>query len=162
MKWQTPSYVEFLVFLYCVIVGAGVVNTWGDHPHMQMASLAFIIYLIPVALYWLIPSEKLKKTTPIFQYVAITASLIGYLGSLNTLKYLGIALSLTGFVPWSIYTCVWALSSLSWMPAMAYLFKSFSSHDVLLIRMVFATVASCALSVKLYFILQGKHEQKTT
>lgn len=163
MKLQTPQYAELLVFVYCSLIGAGVVSTWGDHPHMQLASVAFLIFLVPVAVYWLTPSKTIKKTNPIFQYFAIVVSTIGYLGSLNAMKYFGIALSLAGFVPWTLQTWIWMISSLTWMPAMAYAFKGFASNDVLFIRMVFAITASFALSVKLYKMLkESTNEQKKT
>lgn len=84
---------------------------------------SFAIWLIPIIDYRLFR----KKTTPpsnSLMILALVFSLIGVLGDVNTICFIGFSLALAAFVPFMWWGLPWIFSMVTWIWAFGY----FSLH----------------------------------
>ena len=107
MKNLAPA---LAIVAYCALSALVLFQTWWNIPAEKFSWLVFIIWLTPLAV------KRAKKPSKLLLIVALGATLFGTLGSLNMLKYIGLACALASFVTWSWALPIWLLSAIVWMP----------------------------------------------
>lgn len=112
MKNLVPA---LAIVAYCVFSALPLFQTWWNFPTEKFSWLGFIIWLVPLGL------ARAKQPSVLFLCLALVATLLGTLGSLNVLKYVGLACALASFVRWSWAFPLWLLSALVWMPVYSVL-----------------------------------------
>lgn len=145
MKKRIPSPLEIMIILFSAWQSASLFLSWrGAHVLERHAWIAFLIWIIPIALYRFGPdfSASAKPTNPIILGAALIATVLGMMGSLNALTYLGFAFALSALVPLSWQHLLWIPLAIAWMPSFGYFAKNFFPHYVLLGR-IFLAGASC-------------------
>lgn len=147
-----------LVVFYCIWNARGLLDVWMQTYVLDQSSLLlFLIWVLPVLYYWLF----VRKSNDIPQQVqaswlllAVLASLIGNLGELSTLEYLGLAFSLAAVIPKVFMKFVWILTSFFWMPGSDWIASHVASTPSLVYVSPFKILFITFLS--LYIILRLK------
>lgn len=99
----------------------GLWTVWLNSPLEHYSWIALLIWLIP-AYRW---SETLSKEQERCVYASIAVTLLGFLASLNSVKYVGLALAFAALVPWTYRSLMWVLFSVSWAPGLGWLMVHF-------------------------------------
>lgn len=145
MKTSAPPLVALAILLYCAWNAAELLTSWqGTTPLTRLSWLAFLIWIAPIVLYWL-PGSLLgaaqSPCNPVLLALALLCSLLGVIGSLNTLQYYGLALALAGIMPWSWGMLIWILCAVSWMPALTWLGSHVFPSYILVLRLALASLS---------------------
>ncbi|GAB4235229.1 MAG: hypothetical protein Tsb0021_14710 [Chlamydiales bacterium] len=148
--------IDILSLLFCIWQSSGLIDVWDAHPHMKGGFLAFIIWLTPLGFYWSYPSLYTKEPSRLLLIAGVMVTTIGMLGSLNALRYLGLALAFIGMTPLSWVHLFWLISAFSWMSAMAYFLRFLTPQEVWAIRMVLSTSGAALTSLYFYYLLRSK------
>jgi hypothetical protein len=69
---------------------------------------------------------------------------------LNALKYVGLALALSSFLPWHPILIIWILGAISWMPALGWVGSHYFPSNVTIVRFIIACLASAVAVWHLY------------
>lgn len=121
MKIRHSSLIAFAILLYAAWNASELFIGWSQ-PHIEKYSwIVFLIWAIPLPLYWLLPKRNYRPFHPILLWSALLVTFFGVIGSVNAVLYLGFAIALAAFLPfqWNIFP--WLFSALSWMPAFGWL-----------------------------------------
>ena len=125
-----------LVLLYCILQAHNLPLAWLNTPHLKGAWAAFLIWSLPLIGY----GTRSAAAQPLF--AAVAATLLGVLGSLNALKYAGLALALLAFVPQRPGNLFWLATAIGWMPASAYLARELSTGQAAFARLLLVSIGS--------------------
>ncbi|TXI37710.1 MAG: hypothetical protein E6Q59_07460 [Nitrosomonas sp.] len=151
MKTSYPSPIEFAVLAYCLWQASDLPISWLHAPLVRYAWIAFIIWCIPTL--WHMSRSLLDNTpkgySPYLLAAAITASLLGSLGSLHLLRHLGLAFAIGGIVPFHYSTLIWMATAIAWLPGFGWMIKSLPLTIIPIIQIVIAAVGSCTMILSL-------------
>lgn len=145
-----PSLIEVAILLYCGWMARDLPQSWVSTPSVRYAWIAFFIWLTP----WMwvvgrqISADEEKSSTPLLLGFAVVSTLAGSIGSLHILNHFGVALALTGMLPWSWQQMIWLLSSISWTPALGYMTKHFEPVQQLALQISLAAFGGIWLLMK--------------
>jgi hypothetical protein len=103
------------VLAYALYEAKDLWFAWNHSPFDAFGWMAFAIWIAPV----FVPREK-QVYEPVFVMAGIGLILLGQMGELNLLKYLGLAAILAGLQAFKKGREVWLFCSLSWMPLFGY------------------------------------------
>ncbi len=118
--------VGIAILLYCSWNAADLLIAWQTASLERFSWLLFLIWLLPLFYMFKYP---LRKEIP-YAWLLLSGLLltfIGSLGTLNMLKYMGLAATSASFLPWKTSNIFWLTSALVWMPAFGW----WSSHYIL-------------------------------
>lgn len=142
MNKSAPSLAEICVVIFCLWMSRELLSSWFDSPYLYGGWIAFLIWLFPLVVYWFLPSETKKSSTPALVGAGLAVTVIGLLGSLNTFIYIGLALALGGLLPFSFGWLPWWVTSALWMPATAYFLKMLPLEIMPTLRLVTALIGA--------------------
>jgi hypothetical protein len=162
---ETPHLVDLVSWLFCAFLSHSIIQDWTGFPLLHWSMASFCIWLIPIFVYWFYPyAQKPRHSNPMLLGAGVLLSLLGLLGELNILKHLGLALASVGLIPWSNKQLIWLLTAVAWLPATAYLLRSFSFDLVIVLRLLIVTISALtSISVLFYdhiLIWKGYDQQK--
>lgn len=131
----------FAILLYCVLSAFPLFQAWWYSPFERLSWLAFLIWVAPLAF------QRAEIPSSLFLICAVCATLLGTLGSFNTLKYIGLACSIASFAPIGWAFPFWLLSAIVWMPLFGWLSAHFFPAVTLPLKIgtVFLTAAALYL-----------------
>jgi len=154
-KARFPSLLEGAILLYCLWGSRNLLTSWYNTPHLKYADWAFFVWILPVLLYWTYPLNLSaeKKTTFFFFPIGLIIALLGNLGNLRALGHLGLALTVTGLLPWNPFNLIWAAASASWMPATGYFLRFLSVNTVIVLRLL---TAALGMGIALFLIFKKR------
>ena len=139
MKTFAPA---IAILLYCSISAFPLFQAWWGSPFERLSGLAFLIWIAPLLMY------RMQNPSLLFLIGATLATLLGTLGSLNTLKYLGLAFAIASFAPKGWAFPFWLLSAIAWMPAFGWLSAHFFPALSLLFKIGSVLLTATALSLQ--------------
>ena len=111
MDIERPKLIHYAILLFTSLIA---------HRTIEPPRLAFILWLIPIPLYWFFSREAYKSATPLL-YGSIAAALIGIVTDLNILKDVAQAMSLASFIPLSSVSFLWLMGSFFYFPSSGWL-----------------------------------------
>jgi len=124
MKKLSPWFIAVGIFLYTGWHASDLSYAWKSTPVERYSGILLFIWSFPIILYWLGALFFSFKRRPFPQFLlwgALITTLLGVIGKLNALQYLGFSLALAAFLPFSWATLPWIGCALSWMPALGWL-----------------------------------------
>lgn len=134
---KDDSILPIAILLYTSWGALSLVSYWFTSPPDQYGWLAFLIWCFPILVY-----ASRHKCHPIILCLAILTSLMGTLGSMNTLKQLGLSFALAAFIPWSWNLVPWIICAISWMPMLGWITINHTPFNTLWIRLIMAISSS--------------------
>ena len=128
-----PSPVALAVCAYCAWQSRDLVGAWRNAPFDRLAWLVLAAWCAPIV--WRRCRPRESGESSVLLALGVTCALLGTLGSINAIKYLGLALALAGLLPWAWAHIVWIASSAAWMPAFGWLVGRHCPDWVLVARL---------------------------
>jgi len=147
MKFKSTNLLGILILAYCVWNAKDLIQSWFQislYEHYSWIILA--VWLLPWLYFWLIAArsgERVINSTLLG--AALLLSLLGRIGALHLLSYIGLALALAAFVPWSVSTFIWLVCSITWMPVSGWAASHLALNYIrylFVVRLVIAAAAS--------------------
>ena len=146
-----------LIILYCGWNAKGLLFAWAYSPMEAFSWLAFLIWCLPL-LYWIAYCLPALEISSICLGSALLFSLMGNLGSVNTLHYFALSLALASVAPQKMTTWVWMTGSISWMPLLGWLGSHHFPHFIIATKLLIAVAATTAMALGL-INLRGENIQ---
>jgi hypothetical protein len=109
-----------------------------------------LIWSLPILVFWILRTPLTFTFNPYLLAIALLSSLVGNLGSLNTICYAGLAFALASFVPYTPWTIFWIAGAISWMPAIGWIGSYYFMAFIYPTRLILAAVAASPLLIHLY------------
>lgn len=134
--------VAFAVILYCALSAYPLFQAWIHSPFEKLSFIAFLLWLFPLTI------KHTSRPSTLMLIGAIAATLLGTIGELNTLKYLGLALAIGSFAPWCIPMPLWLLSAATWMPLFGWVSAHFFPALAIPIKLGTVFLASLWLALQ--------------
>jgi len=145
---------------FCLWQSSDLFSAWRHSPFDRLGDLAFLVWTIP--LLW-----SLKTPPTAFPLglgtLALAVCFLGGLGSLNALKYIGLALALVSLAgrasqrPW-----FWLGASIAWMPSLGYLLQIALGRSSLNLSWAIAAVRlGLASAAAAWMILEIRRQSST-
>lgn len=139
---MTKNLVAVAVIVYCLVSSLTLFQSWQSSPFERLSALAFLLWLSPLLI------KREKTPSLFFLYSGLFITLLGSLGSLNTLKYLGLALSIASFAPWGVGMAIWLFSAIAWMPVFGWIGTHLFPSFILPLKLGWVLFSSAALSLQ--------------
>ena len=141
-KSLEPSASGLAVSVYAGWNARGLVAAWMHSPYDRCGWAAFALWLAPIVYLWMaypvVAREAMKRCACAAFATGLALSFLGVIIDLSALKYLGLAVALTGFVPLELTTLPWLALAAAWMPGTGWAFNSYGSIAVNAGRIVLA------------------------
>lgn len=147
MSLTFSAWIELAVLGYCIFEAYDVMGAWSSSPLIRWGWAAFLIWIAPAIFYVANVRRRgvPREPTLILLAAAVLFTLVGTLGDLNASRYLGLALAVSGFLPWTWAMVIWIPSALSWMPAFGWFLRSLPITAVNLLQVSIAIVGTTAM-----------------
>jgi hypothetical protein len=123
-----PAAAGAAICAYAAWNARGLLAAWLHSPFDRSGSLAFALWVLPIAWLWRKGACGPGMVTPAAFAIGLAVSFAGLATDLNVFEYLGLAIALAGFLPVRPATFLWLACAVSWMPAAGW---AFSSHGAL-------------------------------
>lgn len=141
------------ITLYASWNARALLSAWIHSPFDRCGSLAFVLWTVPVACFWvtrMLGDSSRRVSIPAFA-IALVVSFAGVATDLSVIEYLGLAIAMAGFLPLKPATFVWLGCAVAWMPAAGW---AFSSHGSVLINSMRAGIGLAALLITPFLLAQ--------
>jgi hypothetical protein len=159
MNLFSSSLLALVILAYCFINAISLLFVWMQLSFFEQYTWTILlVWLIPVFYYWIVYWKEARQNhqfNPILLGGALFFSLIGNIGALNSFNYLGLALAITAFVPWTYFTFIWLFCSFTWMPGTSWFASYMAITHLFFVRLVIAIVASALLIYNIRKRLSG-------
>jgi hypothetical protein len=141
-----PAAAGAAISIYAIWNARNLLAAWLHSPYDRCGSLAFLLWTVPILSLWMTRllanrARSTRLSSAPFA-IALAVSFAGVAADLSALKYLGLAIALSGFLPVQPATFVWLGCAAAWMPAAGW---AFSSHGSILVNSMRATIGLAAL-----------------
>jgi hypothetical protein len=126
-KERLPWLTAFTILFWCLVQSYEMFIAWRQAPFERASWLLWLVWIVPILYFWIILPEDVKSEVipnAYLQFIALGCVLLGQMGSLNAIKYVGLACAFASFMPWKMLYIPWLAGSLAWMPVAGWL----SSH----------------------------------
>ena len=138
-RWLRP---EWAVTAFALWRSTVLLEGWRNAPLERAAWVMFLVWLVPLSVFlwreWSSPSNS-QTARPIWPFVpALVLTLVGTLGSLNALCYVGLAFALVGLTGWSWKHWLWLATAVSWMPVFGWLAQGLGLNLLFAVRLAVA------------------------
>lgn len=125
-----PAAAGIAICLYAIWNARSLMTAWLHSPYDRWGSIAFLCWIVPVIFLWTVRffangAEDRSISTAV-PGIALAVSFAGSATDLSALKYLGMALSIAGFLPVRPATLAWLGCAAAWMPAAGWAFSTYS------------------------------------
>jgi hypothetical protein len=138
-RWLRPEWAVTAFALWRSMV---LVEGWRHAPLERAAWVMFLVWLLPLAVFIGRASgtpANQESARPIWPFIpALFLTLVGTLGSLNALCYVGLAFALVGLTGWSWMHWLWLASAVSWMPVFGWLAQGLGLNLLFALRLAVA------------------------
>lgn len=122
-EWtRTAPWLEVAILVYAGWRCRTLLDTWFTNPFDRLGWLAFALWILPVGLHAQrtgLPVAGSGRLRSWLLGAGVAFICLGDVGSLNAIKYAGVALNFMGFAPrrgrW-----LWAATAVTWMPALGW------------------------------------------
>ncbi len=123
---RIPAATDLIVVLFCTGMARDIFTIWNSpYNFVPHGAIFFAIWALPLllirTLHW--KQTKGPLSSPQLSLVGLALGCIGWLGSLNILKQIGLALSLVSLLPLGPFSLIWFTTSVTWMPASLWVLK---------------------------------------
>lgn len=149
MNKTYPPLVFFVITIYSLFNSHNLYESWHQISFEKYSWIALLFWLLPIPLLLMIKKERITSYSfgnVILGAVSILFGLVSMISSLNTLAYMGLAVSLAAVIPWSMNSVLWIASSIWWMPAsgwyLGHQFEQPSVFSLSLLRILLAGAGS--------------------
>ncbi len=129
------------ICLYAGWNARGLLAAWLHSPYDRCGSLAFALWVLPIAGLWVKGAGGPERVSPAAFAIGLAVSFAGVATDLNVFEYLGLAIALAGFLPIRPVTFLWLACAAAWMPAAGW---AFSSHGAALVNCARAAMGLAA------------------
>ncbi len=130
---------EASVFAYCLWHAHPLIQAWQKNPSDRFGWLALLIWMLPIAYDRFHHRAHPKEANTLLLALGLSLSFFGEMGSLNALKYAGLALSFASFTATITPAhALWLLSSIGWMPLMGWAGSHWFPGSILPVRLMIA------------------------
>jgi len=145
---KKPSLIEWIVVTYTAVQSRQILTAWFGGTLTLHGWLPFLIWLLPVILTFFISK---KGTSLPLMILALACSLLGTLGSINTLHYTAFACAWAALLPptWKVLPYLGAF--ICWTPAFGWAVAHVIDVPMLLVRIALAVCASGYMSAILFW-----------
>ena len=135
---------EASVFAYCLWHAQPLLHAWQKSPHDRLGWVAFIVWCLPILLRRSLhkPGQYIEKSLFPLLALALGLSFFGSIGSLNALKYTGLAFALAGLAPASPRHTLWFFTAVSWMPFFGWMGSHWFPEIIYQTRLMTAVAGS--------------------
>ena len=138
-RWMRP---EWAVTAFALWRSTVLLEGWRHAPLERAAWVMFLVWLVPLSVFvvreWT-ASSKAESARPIWPFIpALLLTLVGTLGSLNALCYVGLAFALVGLTGWSWWHWLWLATAVSWMPVFGWLAQGLGLNLLFVVRLAVA------------------------
>lgn len=124
---QTAPWLELAILVYAGWRCHTLFDTWFTNPFDRLGWLAFALWILPIGIHAQrtgLPFAGSGRLRPWLLGGGVALICLGDVGTLNAIKYGGVALIFMGFAPrpgrW-----LWALTAVAWMPALGWVASRF-------------------------------------
>lgn len=140
--------VQLAVAIYCAWNARDLAIAWQHNRYDRYGWIVLLIWCLPLILLMFVPSRRKasEKSQSVYTAAGLLFSFIGAIGSLNFFEYVGLALIMANWMPFSWLQILWVLSSLSWMPVLGWIGSRFFLDHILMVRILLSFSASALLS----------------
>jgi hypothetical protein len=149
MNLFSSSILALVILVYCLINSISLLFVWMQLSFFEQYTwIILLVWLLPVLYYWIVHRKEAANThqfNPFLLGGALFFSLVGNIGALNSFNYLGLALAISAFVPWTYFTFIWLFCSFTWMPGTSWFASYMAITHLFYFRLVVAIVASALL-----------------
>jgi hypothetical protein len=146
MKPKLNIILALIILLYCLWNSADMFKSWVSAPYERFSWLFFLLWLLPLIYLWILKSTgKWAGGLPVnnfFLWAALIITLLGILGNINAVIYVGLAFSMASFMPWGPFLLIWLAGSISWMPAFGWIGSHYFPGFVFLFRLLIVIAAT--------------------
>lgn len=139
MKKWAPA---LAILLYCLISSFPLFEAWWNSPFEKLSWIAFLVWIAPLTI------QRASEPSFILLAFAVGATLLGTIGSLNTLKYIGLGFSLASFAPRGWAFPIWLIAAITWMPLYGWLSAHFFPSVSVPLKLGVVFLASAALALQ--------------
>lgn len=135
----------------CAASSWSLFAAWRYAPLERYSALVFLVWATPLILYLIFWSQKFERRwNELAFYLALFCVLVGQLGSLNAIKYIGFSFALAGFLPPLLAAYFWAIAGVAWMPISGWVGSHYFPEQLWLIRFLTAAAAAGIVTVNLW------------
>lgn len=121
-------FILVAIAIYALANSLALFKTWGNTPIEKFSSIPFVLWLSPI-FYFLFKKSSVENNyslgNVVLAFLALAMVIFSSLSSLNSAAYMGLAFSFVSLIPWSKKNILWLVSSVSWMPALGWVFLHF-------------------------------------
>ncbi|MEW6159417.1 MAG: hypothetical protein AB1813_18475 [Verrucomicrobiota bacterium] len=133
------------ILVYCAWQARDLLSAWRHSPFDAFGWVIFLIWLIPAA------AGAFAVTRTRFNLLMATAALVlsfvGELGSLNFLKYWGLASALAAWGRFSWAHCLWWISAAAWMPFFGWMTSAIFPEGMFVARFIVVVIGLGAFAI---------------
>jgi hypothetical protein len=150
-KPRWPSKAGVAVLAYCIWQSLDLLDAWTSSPRDRFAWFALCIWVLPVVA--IQSRDRMRRYTGDETYTlygfAVVFTMLGQMGTFNTIQHFGLLLAVTGLMRWSKRTALWLATGVSWMPVYGWLTIKMSASGVIGSRIMIATLGATVLMLPL-------------
>ena len=137
------SLIEWVVVGYTAIQSRQILPAWFDGTLTRFGWIPFLIWLVPVFVTFFQPK---RGTSLPLMVSALAFTLLGTLGSINSLHYTAFALAWTALLPPSWKSLPYLVAFICWTPAFGWAIAHVVDFPVLALRLLIAFAATGYMS----------------
>lgn len=119
-----PPLPQLLIAAFAAWRSNDLLLFWRTAPNIEFYGWVILLaWLFPLLLMRSIhhPKDQELGSQPVLSLIGLALVAMGMLGEFNVLEQIGFAFSIVALVPWSNFSVIWLLSSVSWMPAWTWI-----------------------------------------
>jgi len=120
-------WLELAILVYAGSRCHTLFDTWFTNPFDRLGWLAFALWILPIGIHAQstgLPFAGSGRLRPWLLGAGVGLICLGDVGTLNAIKYVGLALIFVGFAP-RAGRWLWALTAVAWMPALGWVASRF-------------------------------------
>lgn len=162
MNYQSFPLINVALVLFAGWASSDLFRSWLMAPYERYAWIVFLIWLLPIFCYLvlaLFTKQKFFFTSVWIPTMALLLTLLGSIGSINTLCYAGLAFALGSLMPWQTSLLFWLFCSISWMPLFGWIGSHYLETYTLAIRIFLASLGTITACLILLSPKQRNHHE---
>lgn len=141
---------HFTLIIFLGICSYPLFDGWISAPYDQLSLFAFLIWMVPLFLRrkW-VDGAMEESLQYMYMSFALLIYILGVISSLNALKYIALAFTLSLISHRYLVIFVMMITSVSWMPLFGWFLKDFSVPIVNGLRLLLSSLGTVFLSLLL-------------
>lgn len=145
----TLPYMGLAVMGLCAANTLDLWDAWRTSPADAFGWLALLVWISPLFVLRFSANKYrlFEREEPGLLGLALSVSLVGYVGRVNALEHFGLILATAGLMKWRWVNLVWLAAGFSWTPAFGWLILAWRPEQVLTLRIALAACGAGALLI---------------